>query len=159
MPLVHGRNESYPLMNLESGKCLDSLAITLTQTDCNPSTTRRWKLFNNGWKQLCDNLNPPKCVSIWEDLEDSNSRPILMMQPLVGGENEWDPSVVKITHHISVENHQIRFIDGNQMNKENSSYCMASYRNAPPNTLNLPLIVEFCNNNYKNQAWSFVSFE
>jgi len=98
-------------------------------------------------------------VSITVVYDGDNHEPMLSVRPLTGGENEMNFfDMIKTTHHVSVENNQIRFIEGKQM-KNNSSYCMAPLSGVPADSFLFPVVVRFCNDNHKNQTWSFVSFE
>ena len=165
LPLDHGRNKSYPLMNLESGKCLSYLGLSLrVQADCNPSTAKRWKFLNDG-KQLCD-INLTQCISVL--VQDSDLWGILSLLQMLNDEKEkkncrncWLPE--KYTQHVSVEKNQIRFIYGTQTNASHSYFsdrlkCFAASNMTGP-FLYSGVTVKLCNDNYKNQTWSFVSFE
>lgn len=160
LPLDHGRNESYPLMNNETGKCLDAdsnYARTI-EVDCNLSTTKRWKLLNNG-KQLCDE-NSAECLS-GEVSDDPRLGPVYIpwpsLFPMLGDEsgkknctNCWVPN--KKTQHVSASNNQIRLIYGK------SFRCLVTDK-APHPFLKSTIRVYPCGGSYKDQIWFFVSFE
>jgi len=169
LPLDHGTSESYPLMNLESGKCLDydSMSV-LIQTDCNLSTAKRWELLNDG-KQICD-IHSTQCISV--PVKDGNKfvHNVILLLPMMlldheSGKKKCEDCWLSgaYTQHVSVGKNQIRFIYGTPM-KASSSYlpdrlsCMAVSQQ-PESLLFNVTVVKNCNVNNKNHTWSFVSFE
>ncbi len=166
LTLDHRRNESYPLINVESGKCLDySRAHSLqVQANCNASTAKRWKFLNDG-KQLCDKSSA-QCISVPVE-NDNNALQILFLLPMLGGEsgetNCKDCWTVKkkYAQRVYVVKNQIRMFYGT-LKKVNNSYisdhlgCLAASNTTGPTS---GVSVQFCNDSFKNQTWSFVSFE
>ncbi len=135
LPLDNRVNDSYLLYNADSQKCLESESNEsplLIQTDCNnPSTTKRWKLFNDG-KRLC--YNSARCIS-WSINEYNITIPALL--PMVPA-NEFK-------QHLFLRDNQIKFLP--------EDLCVAALYGHPGVKL------ELCNYNFNHQKWYLLSYE
>ncbi len=146
-------------MNLESQKCLDYSGsnVAVFESDCNPSTVKRWKLIlNDGGNQLCDETSAIiQCIV--SPIRSVDLAPILSLQPMLGRTNSKG-KVVKFTQYVSVVGNQIRFPKGTtQMTAAEHILCMAT-TNSPDPAFKTTVTLQLCGDNYKNQTWSFVSF-
>ncbi len=151
LPLDHGGSESYPLMNLESEKCLDSddkLTLVI-EKDCNPSTAKRWKLMKDGTKQLiCDVSTAYITKCIFRPIRSGGLTPALTLLPVMGFKT-----------HVSVVKNQIRFLSKTTQMDATERLPCATVTNTPDPALPTTVTVQDCNDNYQNQTWSFVSFK
>jgi len=159
LPLDHGRKESYLLMNLESEKCLDYSdgSYAVFESDCNPSTVKRWKLISNdGGKQLCDET-PAIVKCVFSPTREVGLAPILILQPM-NGQTTSKGKFRKYTQYVSVVGNQIRFPKGRtQMNAVDPILCAATTKLPDPGH-NTTVALQPCSDNYNNQTWFFVSF-
>ncbi len=156
-------------MHVDTGICLKFEKGRLSATvDCFKSTTMRWKLLNDG-KQLCD-TSSNKCMSVsiftnrrFPSFLSFNTFPDLQREMLrdENGKNNcqncWAPSY---TQHLYAVKNEIRFIYGNKFNATSPplpDHCLVAFK--PRSDFSTRIEMQPCGDNFKNQTWSFVSFE
>jgi len=137
-------------MNVATGKCLDASKTTslVFERACDPFTAKPWKLENKRGRQLlCDGHSGYVLNCISRSIKTDGHPPSLTLLPWL--DIETDVSVVK---------NQIRILNGTtQMNATERLPCVAAAKTHDP-VLYTTITVQDCNDNYKNQTWSFVSF-
>jgi len=154
--LRHGLGPPNVLIRSWSGQCLhySDSKPHLIEVHCNPSTAKRWKLIDGG-KRLCD-INSAQCIAV-SKASGAFFVPNVTLLSMIADDcnNCW-----LFVRHIALVNNQIIFdmYGAHKINAAARLQCVTTTKTPDPFLLTT-VTVQLCNNNYKNQNWSFVSVE